>query len=72
MKRFPLLLAVLAFGAALGPVPEMATYAASKAFQLRLAQALPEIADLLEPLGKGALGDGFAHLGHDHVNLCHA
>ncbi len=26
--------------AALGPVPEMATYAASKAFQLRLAQAL--------------------------------
>lgn len=28
--------------AALGPVPEMATYAASKAFQLRLAQALSD------------------------------
>jgi len=28
--------------AALGPVPEMATYAASKAFQLRLAQALAD------------------------------
>ena len=25
------------------------------------------VAGLLEPLGEGAFGDGFAHLGHDYV-----
>ena len=29
--------------------------------------ALDGVAGLLEPLGEGAFGDGFAHLGHDYV-----
>jgi hypothetical protein len=48
--------------AALGPVPELATYAASKAFQLRLAQAL---ADELkrEPVDVLALCPTFTNTG---------
>ena len=33
--------------------------------------ALHLVADLLQPLRQRALGDRFAHLGHDDVNACH-
>ena len=29
------------------------------------------VADFLEPFAQGALGDGLAHLRHQHVNACH-
>ena len=34
--------------------------------------ALDGVADLLEPLRQRALGDGFTHLGHYYIDLCHS